>query len=89
MSVEDLTGAGGSNSGRFGGSWARTAAKKPVVKPTPPKGSPVARSTKPRPPGAKEDTDSMSAPPPSPKKPNLRRPMKEEEGADDFWNGLK
>jgi hypothetical protein len=71
----------------------RTAAsKRPVVKPTPPKGSPVARTTKPRPPAAKaHDTAAMPAPPPPPssKKPNLRRPVKDEDGEDDFWNGLR
>jgi molecular chaperone DnaK len=69
----------------------RTTARKAVVKPTPPKGTPISKAVKPRPQpkGQDEDTDAMSKPVPLPKKPQLRRPPKDGEGADDFWNGLK
>jgi molecular chaperone DnaK len=68
----------------------RATSRKPVVKPTPPKGSPVARSVKPSPPPRprEEGRDAKSGPPPSSKNPPLRRPPKED-GADDFWNGLR
>ena len=68
----------------------RTAARKAVVKPTPPKGTPITKPVKrPQPKGKEEDTDAMSGPLPTSKKPQIRRPPKAEEGADDFWNGLK
>jgi molecular chaperone DnaK len=68
----------------------RTASRKPVVKPTPPKGIPIAKSSKPRPqPKDEMDTDAMDTAPPVSKKPTLRRKDKDDDGADDFWNSLK
>jgi hypothetical protein len=53
---------------------------------------PIAKSSKPAPrpqPRPKElDTDSMEVLPEPTKKPQLRRPAKDEDGADDFWNSL-
>lgn len=71
----------------------RAASRKPVVKPTPPKGVPIVKgarpSAKPKPAVEKEiDTDAMDNFPESPKRPQLRRPKDGEVGADDFWNSL-
>jgi len=66
----------------------RAASRKPVIKPTPPKGMPSVKSSKPRQtPESLADTDALKLSPPSPKKPPARRPSKDD-GADDFWSSL-
>ncbi|HVJ87161.1 MAG TPA: Hsp70 family protein [Caulifigura sp.] len=69
----------------------RAASRKPVVKPTPPKGTPIVNvrpASRPKPHQQEFDTDTLDVLPEPPKKPTLRRPQKDDDGADDFWNSL-
>ncbi len=71
----------------------RAASRKPVVKPTPPKGMPVVKGSSPPRPAPRKpmpefDTDSMDVHPQPPRKPQLRGRPKDDEGADDFWSSV-
>ncbi|QDT54137.1 Chaperone protein DnaK [Caulifigura coniformis] len=66
----------------------RATSRKPVIKPTPPKGMPAVKSSKPRQlPESLGDPDTVKLPPPKSKKPGSRGSTKDD-GGDDFWNSL-